>query len=380
VEFDWSDEQAALRAQIHTFLDRELDHDLMVNEPDIDTYERGMYAKKFAAALNRESLLVPGWPEEWGGRGAGPWDQLILSEELVARGEPRAGQIMNTQWVGPMIMNHGTPEQKEYHLSRIRAGDIVYCQGFSEPEAGSDLASLQTEAVRDGDDYVIRGRKIWTSWVNTAEWCILLVRTDPEAPKHQGITILLVPLDVPGLQIRSIPAFIGDYYFHELVFDDVRVPASNRLGAENAGWGIVREALANERTGRLRYAHQLVRLAQTIAWAAERSRLDDTATQELLGRAYAAAHAARILVYRTVDEQARGAQSDATPSMTRIALAWAEREVGECINRIMGTEGLVIRTAADAQFKDQMMVGVSSGTYEIQLNLIARALALPGGR
>jgi alkylation response protein AidB-like acyl-CoA dehydrogenase len=216
--------------------------------------------------------------------------------------------------------------------------------------------------------------------VNTAEWCILLVRTDPEAPKHQGITILLVPLDLPGLQIRNIPAFIGDYYFHELIFDGVRVPTSNRLGAENAGWAIVRDALANERTGRLRYAHQLVRLDQTIAWAAERSSLDDSATQELLGRAYAAAHAARILVYRTVDGQARGAQSDATPSMTRIALAWAEREVGECINRIMGNEGLVIRTPADLQFKDQMVVGVSSGTYEIQLNLIARALALPGGR
>ncbi|WP_448625011.1 acyl-CoA dehydrogenase family protein [Geodermatophilus sp. URMC 64] len=380
MEFDWSDEQAALRGEIQTFLDRELDHDLMVNEPEIDSYERGMYAKKFAAALNRESLLVPGWPEEWGGTGAGPWDQLILSEELVARGEPRAGQIMNTQWVGPMIMNHGSPEQKEYHLRRIRAGDIVYCQGFSEPEAGSDLASLQTEAVLDGDDYVVRGRKIWTSWANTAEWCILLARTDPDAPKHKGITILLVPLDTPGLQIRSIPALIGDYYFHELVFDNVRVPSSNRLGAENAGWEIVREALANERTGRLRYAHQLVRLDQTIAWAAERSRLDDSATQELLGRAYAAAHAARILVYRTVDEQARGAQSGATPSITRIALAWAEREVAECINRIMGTEGLVIRTAADLQFKDSMMVGVSSGTYEIQLNLIARALALPGGR
>ena len=169
-------------------------------------------------------------------------------------GEPRSSQYMNVNWVGPTIMAYGTPEQKALHLPRISAGNAFWCQGFSEPEAGSDLVSLRTLAIRDGDDYVINGSKIWTSYVNYAEHCFLIVRTDPTSKRHQGISVLLVPMQTPGIEVREIPSVVGDRYFFEVFFSDARVPVSCRLGPENAGLGgrAVRARVRARRRGALR--------------------------------------------------------------------------------------------------------------------------------
>ena len=154
--------------------------------------------KAFCAALGEGGFLTPHWPKAYGGREASPWEQLIISEETWSVGEPRGGQYMNTNWIGPALMAYGTPEQQAEHLPPITRGEVNWCQGFSEPDAGSDLAALRCRAVRDGDTYVVNGEKIWTSYAHAAEYCFLLVRTDPDSPKREGITILLVPMDTAG--------------------------------------------------------------------------------------------------------------------------------------------------------------------------------------
>ena len=154
------------------------------------------------------------------------WQHATIGEELWSRGEPRGPQYMNVNWIGPTIMEHGSEAQKREHLPRIAAGDVLWCQGFSEPEAGSDLVALRTLALRDGDDYVVNGSKIWTSYCDHADYCFLLVRSDPDSSRHRGISVLLMPMSSPGVEIREIPAVVGEKYFHEVFLSDVRVPIS----------------------------------------------------------------------------------------------------------------------------------------------------------
>src|SRR6185369_9767188 len=169
--------------------------------------------RTFCRKLGERGWLVPAWPKEYGGGGVTAWQQAIVSEEMWAHGEPRGPQYMNVNWVGPTIMRYGTDEQKRAHLPKMAMGDVLWCQGFSEPNAGSDLASLQTRAVRDGERYVVNGQKIWTSYCKNAEFCFLMVRTGSE-PRHRGISVLLVPMNTPGIEVREIDTVLGDGYFH----------------------------------------------------------------------------------------------------------------------------------------------------------------------
>jgi alkylation response protein AidB-like acyl-CoA dehydrogenase len=230
MDLDWTESEvafrAALRASIRSHIAPEWDLDRrdMPEPSDIDD------VKAFCAALGADGFLTPHWPEAYGGRAAPPWEQLIISEETWAVGEPRGGQYMNTNWIGPALMTHGTPEQLALHLPRIARGEVNWCQGFSEPDAGSDLASLRTRADRDGDVYVVNGQKVWTSYAHAAEYCFLLVRTDANAAKREGISILLVPMDTPGIEVREIPNPFAHHLIHEMHFTDVVVPVSCRLG------------------------------------------------------------------------------------------------------------------------------------------------------
>ena len=211
MEFRWSDEDIAFRRELREFLAEALPPDwaeLSKHGPGSDA--QAEFSKEFCPKLARKGWLTQHWPKEYGGRDASPWRHAILGEEMWRIGEPRSSQYMNVNWVGPTIMVYGTPEQKAFHLPRISTGNAFWCQGFSEPEAGSDLVSLRTLAVRDGDEYVINGSKIWTSYVNYAEYCFLIVRTDPASKRHQGISVLLVPMDTPGIEVREIPSVVGD--------------------------------------------------------------------------------------------------------------------------------------------------------------------------
>ena len=312
MEFGWSREDEALRGEVRAFLDENLPPWWDTEDAKLGTVRHSEYSREFAPKLAERGWLTPHWPEEHGGRNATAWHHFILGEEMWLRGEPRGPQYMNVNWVGPAIIASGSDDQKRRFLPPISAGKVIWCQGFSEPESGTDLASLHTRAQRDGDDYVVNGQKVWTSYANVADYCFLLVRTDPDAEKHRGISILLVPMTAPGLEVREIKSLMGDHTFHELFFSDVRVPVADRLGEENAGWQIVLQALAYERVGIPRYCRAQMEVDRLAAWAAEQGLSDDAIVLDQLAAAQAYCEAARLLVYRVVDERAKNVGTRAT--------------------------------------------------------------------
>ena len=233
MDFAWTSEQKAYRKRLAEIVQRELPYDWWENYAHDGPYPPKFmqFARKFAKVLASENLIVRHWPKQYGGSDADAWDHIIISEEMWSEGEPRSSLYMGSNWAGPAIMKFGTEEQKLKHLQDIARGEVLWCQGFSEPEAGSDLASLRTKAVRllDGH-YVVSGRKIWTSYAHGADIMFVLARM--EGVGKGGVTCFLVPVRSPGLSLRTIPAMQSAYDFHECTFDNVNLPETARLGEE----------------------------------------------------------------------------------------------------------------------------------------------------
>jgi len=379
MEFGWSEDELAFRAELRGFLEEQLPSDwseISKGGPGSDA--QVAFAREFCPALAARGWLTQHWPAAYGGREASPWRHAILGEELWACGEPRGPQYMNVNWIGPAIMRYGSDAQKRLHLPPISRGNVFWCQGFSEPEAGSDLVALRTLAIRDGDHYVVDGSKIWTSYANHADYCFLLVRSDPESKRHRGISVLLMPMDLPGVEVREVPSVVGERYFHEVFLTGVRVPVDCRLGPEGEGWDVVGYALQYERVGAARYARAALTLDELAARARERGRLEDPTVQERLGEARAACEVARVLVYRVIDQRAHGLPPSADTNVARVAGTWAERAVSELALELFGPDALEYGSFADSQFRLAMTAGVAVGTTEINLNLVAsRVLELP---
>jgi len=379
VDFAWSDEDAAFRRELRAFLDAALPPDwdrIAKDGPGSDA--QAAFAREFCPRLAEKGWLTQHWPREVGGRGATPWRHAILGEEMWRCGEPRSSQYMNVNWIGPTILRFGSDEQKAFHLPRISAGRVFWCQGFSEPEAGSDLAALRTLAIRDGDAYVVNGSKIWTSYANHADFCFLVVRSDPDSKRHRGISVLLLPMDLAGIRVREIPSVVGERYFFELFFDDVRVPVGCRLGPEHAGWDVVTWSLAYERVGAARYARAAYTLDELARHAARRGRLEDPQLLEKLGEARALCEASRLLSYRVIDLRAKGKPPSADTNVARVAATAAERAVSELALEIFGPDALEYGHFAESHFRLAMTAGVAVGTTEKTLNLVAsRLLSLP---
>jgi alkylation response protein AidB-like acyl-CoA dehydrogenase len=378
VEFDWSDDDVTFRKTLRSFTESELQGTWSGAARHLGSPENVAYSHAFCAALAERGWLTPHWPAEHGGQEATPWQHIILGEELWSIGEPRGPQYMNVNWIGPSIMAHGTPEQKQAYLPPIARGEVIWCQGFSEPDAGSDLASLRTRAQRDGAEYVVNGQKCWTSYASVAQYCYLLVRTGAEARGQHGITVLLVPTDTPGFEIRRVEAMVGRHAFHELFFNDMRLPVSCRLGPEDEGWAVVRQALAFERVGAPRYARAAYILDEAMTWVAEHGRPVAPEQRDRVARARAACQAARLLAYRVIDERAHNEAPSPNISIARAAMVQAERLVGQVVLDLMGSDGLEAESVADEQLRKSLAAGLAGGSYEMQLNLIARqALGLP---
>jgi alkylation response protein AidB-like acyl-CoA dehydrogenase len=379
VEFGWSQEDLAFRRELREFLDETLPEgwaEMAKHGPGSDA--QAEYAKEFCPRLAARGWLTQNWPAEYGGSDASAWRHIILGEEMWLRGEPRSSQYMNVNWIGPSIMKFGTDAQKVQHLPPISRGEAFWCQGFSEPEAGSDLAALRTSAIRDGDDYLVNGSKIWTSYVNHAGHCFLVVRTDPESRRQHGISVLLLPMDLPGIEVREIPSVVGDRYFFEVFFSEVRVPVSCRLGPENQGWDVVLYALAYERVGAARYARAALTLDELARLAEERGVLEDPRVLEKLGEARALCEASRLLTYRVIDLREKGKPPSADTNLARVAGTQAERAVSELALEIFGPEALEYGHFAESHFRLAMTAGVAVGTTEVNLNLISsRFLGLP---
>jgi alkylation response protein AidB-like acyl-CoA dehydrogenase len=378
VEFSWASPEVELRREVCAVIAEHLPDGYSALVPGQDPASDTVVS--FTRELASRDLMAPHWPKEYGGRDASPWQFIVLGEELWQAGEPRGSKYMNVNWIGPAIIAAGTEEQKRLHLNRITSGDVFWCQGFSEPEAGSDLRAVTTAAVRDGDDYVVNGQKIWTSYAQFAEYCFLLTRTSPAAPGNPGVTIFLVPTDTPGFRIERIPSVLDVHEYNLMTFDDMRVPSSMRLGEEGQGWEVIRLALTNERIGGPRYARAVALVDRLEAMIAEGAVVESSDTKVAILRARAACEAARRLVYRAIDHRAKGeSDSDAVP-LARVAIVRAERLVAELALDL--DEGAAVRreSLANGQFKTSMVAGLGGGSVEVQLNLIASRLLGSGGR
>ena len=277
--------------------------------------------KRWRKALSSRGWVAPAWPKEYGGAGLDTMQQFIMNEEFAESGALNVGGIGVTM-VGPTLIVHGTDEQKKEHLPGILAGRLQWCQGCSEPGAGSDLASLQTRAVRDGDDYVINGQKIWTSGAQFADWMFMLARTDPDAPKHRGISYFLLDMKTPGITVRPLINMAGSAGFNEVFFENVRVPARNLLGEENRGWYVGTTTLDFERSCIGTAVGIRKQLEGMIRFAKEHPELSvgsgKHATQLALADRWIEAHVAQMMSYRVVTMQNAGLIPNHEASMTKL--------------------------------------------------------------
>lgn len=378
MEFHWSAEQRAFRQKVRDFLAAELPpnwRDISRHGPG--SREQTEFSLAFCPRLASAGLLVPHWPREHGGADATVWEHFIIGEEMWAAGEPRGAQYMNVNWIGPTIMRFGTAEQKALHLKRAAAGKAIWCQGFSEPSSGSDLASLRTFAARDGDNFVVNGSKIWTSYAALADYCFLLARTFGKG--REGICIFIVPMDTPGITVRPIPSLVGEGDIHEVFFKDVVIPASAMLGEEGKAWSIITYSLANERVGIPRYEFSRRTLDEIVTRLKQEGRWSEDMVRFRAGQALAACEAARMLVYRIVDERSRGIPPSAESSLARAAVVAADNAVLNVAleflpDALMG-DGIGL---AQPHHERAIAAGIASGATEIQLNIIAQAfLELP---
>jgi alkylation response protein AidB-like acyl-CoA dehydrogenase len=315
------------------------------------------------------------WPKEYGGRGATPTEQLIFLEESLLLGAPKGEtHFVGQQHAGPTLIMEATREQKTAHLPRILEGTEVWCQGFSEPNAGSDLASLSTRAYRDGDHYVVTGQKIWTSFGQIADFCELLVRTDPDVPKHRGITWLICPMDLPGIDPRPIRTIIGSSEFCETFFDEVRVPVANRVGDENDGTA-------------QRELFELASVAKKVVRKGARA-WDDVEIRHDIGRMQADFDALWALTKRNVSQAARTGLVGPGGSVFKLAYGELAKHMGELAFRLLERMAITMAppeelTALEltARRIHAFTVTIAAGTSQIQRNIIGeRILGLPKER
>jgi len=388
MEFKFTEEHNALRTEVREFLAGSLETDRGAGPVRPTSQENWPAQIEFARKLAAKGWVAPAWPKEYGGLAWSHIKQMIFSEELSYAGAPDGGRVFNVGMIGPTLIVHGSDEQKKEHLPRITKADVTWCQGYSEPGAGSDLASLQTRAVRDGDDYVINGQKIWTTGAHHADWCFLLVRSDPNAPKHKGISFLLVDMKTPGITVRPIVNMAGYHEFNEVFFEDVRVPVRNRVGEENNGWYVAMTLLDFERSNVASIAANQRTLEMLIADM--RQRRPGAAYRDILRHRLAelwlANETGRLLSYRTAWMQEAGRIANYEASVTKIfATELAARITNFGLNQL-GPAGALEPdskyAAIDGVMEKAHMVNVAplifSGSSEIQRNIIAtRGLGLP---
>lgn len=381
MEFAWTEEHRRFRQRLRDVLERHLPADWPVVSGGYDNGSDGTvaFSRTFCPILAREGLLIPHWPVEHGGEGLDAFHHWILGEEMWGVGEPRGYQYMSINWVGPAMLKYGTPAQQAEHLPRICGGTVSYCQGFSEPEAGSDLAALRTRATPTDRGYSITGQKIWTSAASFADYCILLARTGGE--RHSGISVFIVPMDLPGITVRVIPGLQGQRALHEVFFDDVEVPASTLLGEENAGWSVVGQILANERIGVPRYALTWRGFSRALEHLRQDGRLANAAVRARAARCEAALKAARLLALRVIDQRVKQRPADVMVNVARYAAVQADRQVveflGDCASDLLFYEVDPVVTAA---YKRATSIGIGAGAAEVQLNLVSRnLLQMPRG-
>jgi len=371
--------QANFRSELRDFLDCELPYDdwNMRNDREEMDPEQALFTRQFREKLAEREWLTLGWPTEFGGGGADFVMQTIYMEEMSSRGAP--GAYDQGVWLaGPALMQQGTLGQQERWLPGLRNGSSNWCQLFSEPGAGSDLASLQASAVRDGDEYVLNGQKIWSSGAAQADWGILLARTDPEAPKHRGISYFILDMNLPGVTVRPLTNLMGTGHFCEVFFEDVRIPKDCLIGEENRGWYTAAGTLDQERSS----INRVVMSRSTLEALVETVRRSDLASMEVrfeLADRTIDFEIGRWLCYRVAHMQSRGLSPNYEASISKVFGTELQRRIGTSGIRVLGMHGLLEPNSLQAPLKGRIerwaLAGpsytVAGGTSEVNRNVIA---------
>ena len=385
---------AAFRHDVRVWLQANTPEDWRESFERSNEDEQHAFLAEHAAKLRAAGYLVPHWPTDFGGGGCSAAEQLILKQELRRAGYPPAGGGIAFHHVAATLIKHGTSEQQEA-LGRILDGE-VWCQGFSEPNAGSDLASLQTRAERDGDVYVINGQKVWSSGAHLSQWCLLLARTDPVAKKHKGISVFMVDMTLPGIDVRPIRQATGESHFSEIFLTDVKVPAAHRIGPENEGWAIANTTLATERGSMIIDNHaRLERMLRALCDEAARTpvgggrmAIDDGGIRAELAARAAEVEVLGVLAERVVGLTLRHGEMGPEGSIIKLYFSEALQKLTELAMRVRGVASGVVQDHGDVDGKDWLIehIGswvwtISAGSNEIQRNIIAeRVLGLPRER
>jgi alkylation response protein AidB-like acyl-CoA dehydrogenase len=407
---DWQDtpEQASFRAQVRDLIETRLPQRYRDGEGDWEHDRKSedgavrQAAIDWGNALSEKGWFAPHWPKEYGGGGLSAMEQFIFRQEMATSGAPSVGG-MGARQLGSTLIVHGTEEQRREHLPKILSGEINWRQGYSEPGSGSDLASLQTRAVRDGDEYVVNGQKIWTSGAHLADWLYVLVRTDPDAPKHRGISFLLMDRHTPGISVRPLVNMAWHHGFNETFFEDVRVPAANRVGEENRGWYVGATLLDFERSNidgaisARREISELIGYAKSEDGAAK-SRLDDSDTiRHELAQDYIETDVLFNFSFRIISMQNSGQIPNYEASTAKLFASELNQRLARTGTKVFGLHSTLWQdeplfegqrrtdyAPLDGRFTRRYVSTLSStiagGTSEVQRNVIAtRGLGLPRG-
>lgn len=402
MDWDDNDVQAAFRADVRVFIQQELPERYRPSGMGPEQWSKDRHsrdseqiglANEWTKALAARGWIAPGWPKEYGGAGLTPMEQFILNHELAKQNAPMVGGQEISQ-IGPAIIVHGDNDLKEEHLTRILTGETNWAQGFSEPGAGSDLASLQTRATRDGDDYVVNGQKIWSSNAHNADYMALLVRTDPEAPKHRGISFLLVDLHAPGVSVRPLVNMADEHHFNETFFEDVRVPVRNRVGEENRGWYVAVTLMDFERS-RIRQAvaarrqfNEIRDYLQTADGRRKAVQKDLSPVRRDMVNRFIETEVAFNMAFRVVSMQARGIVPNHEASMLQLSIFETTQRTARTEVRLYGLyanlwddpKWSAREGQATRDYVSTVARTIAGGTSEIQRNVIAtRGLGLPRG-
>jgi alkylation response protein AidB-like acyl-CoA dehydrogenase len=390
VNFDFSEQEEAFRKEVRQWLERNLPDDLRgrafaASRADRDEVRR---LRAWQKRMYDAGYCAMDWPREFGGRGATLVEQVILYQEMARAESPQFVNRGGLSMLGPTLMKHGTPAQQQRFLQHILTADELWCQGFSEPNAGSDLANLQTRAVRDGDHFVVNGQKVWTSMAHVADWCFLLTRTDPNAAKHKGISFLLVDMKTPGITVRPLQQITGEAEFNEVFFDSVRVPVANLVGKLNEGWAVAITTLAYERDLltfirhiSLRNAlHRLVRLVR------ERRRGDDPIVRQKVASLWIGEQALALNGYRSLTNILRGGAPGPEGSTSKLFWSQIDQELAQVATEVIGPYSQIAHGSEWAPDEGQWEFyellarasGIRAGTSEILRNILGeRVLGLP---
>lgn len=393
MNFQFTEKDEEFRKEIQEFLKKELPEGWGGLEESVQEADGWTNYKAFMKKLGEKGWLTMSWPKEYGGMAATPMEQLVFMEEMSYNRAP--AMSIATTWVGPTILRYGTEEQKKKYLPGISSGEIDMSLGYSEPNAGSDLASLQTRAVRDGDVYIVNGQKVWTSLAHRSEYCWLAARTDPEARKHQGISMFVVDINTPGITIRPIIDIRGFHAFNEVFFDDVKVPAANRVGEENQGWYILATALDLERTsfgGGINVTADAQHLLEDLVkYVKETKRngeplANDPIIQHKIAKCAVEIEVSRLLAYRLSCMANENIIANYEASVSKLfgsemsqRLAKTGMEILEFYSQLeMPSKWTPLKGRIEQLYLWTLANAIGAGTSEIQRNIIAmRGLGLP---